>query len=121
MTVLSASREVYDRCSPGFSSRCTAPLLVDRKMKVAVCNDSGMLLDNLYDIAKIANCRDAIDLKPDELKGEIDNLNQFIYKNVNNAVYRYVWHLVCMEDHRRVHCGPQQLAASYINDCLTHQ
>ena len=82
-------REVYDKCSSGFSGRCTAPLLVDKVTKQAVCNDSGLLLDNLYSIAQELPMSGGIDLKPPDLAQEIDELNSFIYNSVNNAVYRY--------------------------------
>jgi glutathionyl-hydroquinone reductase len=81
-------REVYDKCDPGFSGRCTAPLLVDKTSKRAVCNDSGLLLDNLYAMAAQLPMHGNINLKPAELASEIDELNAFLYKSVNNAVYR---------------------------------
>lgn len=87
--LLALCREVYDRCSPGFSKRCTAPLLVDTRTRTAVCNDSGILLDNLYAISKLVN-PEAIDLKPARLAKEMDELNERVYRNVNNAVYRCV-------------------------------
>ena len=82
-------REVYEKVSPGFSGRCTAPLLVDRQQGKAVCNESGIMLDNLYAIAgQLPDCA-PYDLKPQRMAAEIDELNDFVYKNVNNAVYRY--------------------------------
>jgi glutathionyl-hydroquinone reductase len=61
---------------------------VDTVTKQAVCNDSGLLLDNLYTLAAELPNAANIDLKPAELALEIDKLNAFIYKSVNNAVYR---------------------------------
>lgn len=81
-------REVYDKCATGFSGRCTSPLLVDKQSKRAVCNDSGLLLDNLYNMAKELPNAGGIVLKPPQLAAEIDELNTFIYNSVNNAVYR---------------------------------
>lgn len=81
-------REVYDKCSSGFTGRCTAPLMVDKKTKLPVCNESGLLLDNLYSMAKQLPISGGIDLKPPSLATEIDELNTFIYNSVNNAVYR---------------------------------
>lgn len=61
---------------------------MDKQIRQAVCNDSGILLDNLYRIAQELPGAGGIDLKPAALAAEIDDLNTFIYKNVNNAVYR---------------------------------
>ena len=81
-------REVYQRLEPGFSGRCTAPLLVDKVTKTAVCNDSGIMLDTLYRLAGTVPGAASHDLKPAGMAAEIDKLNDFIYTNVNNAVYR---------------------------------
>lgn len=81
-------REVYDASRPGFRGRCTAPLLVDRATKQIVCNDSSLILDTLYALARqLPGCA-AVDLRPRELSARIQELDDFIYKNVNNAVYR---------------------------------
>eukprot|EP00277_Geminigera_cryophila_P038194 CAMPEP_0173103842 /NCGR_PEP_ID=MMETSP1102-20130122/38699_1 /TAXON_ID=49646 /ORGANISM="Geminigera sp., Strain Caron Lab Isolate" /LENGTH=223 /DNA_ID=CAMNT_0013998871 /DNA_START=41 /DNA_END=709 /DNA_ORIENTATION=+ len=37
-------REVYDALTGGFRGRCTAPLLVDKKQKKVVCNESADLM-----------------------------------------------------------------------------
>ena len=67
--------------------------MVDKQTKRAVCNDSGLMLDNLYAIAKELPDSRGIDLKPAALAAEIDELNTFIYNSVNNAVYRSIQQL----------------------------
>ena len=39
-SVACPGREVYDAGSPGYRGRCTAPLLVDRRTRALVCNES---------------------------------------------------------------------------------
>jgi hypothetical protein len=68
---------------------------VDKLQCKPVCNDSGVMLDMLYRVAEgLPDCAQ-FDLKPATLADGIDDLNNFIYKNVNNAVYRcasvFIW------------------------------
>ncbi len=84
-------REVYDLLSPGFSGRCTAPLLVDKKAWKAVCNESAFITRNLAELslppgtppgsismAPVSRAG-AIDLYPQALRSEIDRWNDKIY------------------------------------------
>ena len=43
-------REVYDTINPGWTGRCTAPLLVDKKTKKIISNESS-------DIGRTMPCR----------------------------------------------------------------
>lgn len=43
-------REVYDRVSPGFRGRCTAPLLVDKQARTIVSNESSDIVRMLNDM-----------------------------------------------------------------------
>lgn len=80
-------REVYAACSPGYSGRCTAPLLVDKDRRAVVCNESSILLDGLYATARqLGTSR--VELRPPALATEIEALNERIYRQVNNATYR---------------------------------
>eukprot|EP01025_Chloroclados_australasicus_P018917 TRINITY_DN20106_c0_g1_i5.p2 TRINITY_DN20106_c0_g1~~TRINITY_DN20106_c0_g1_i5.p2 ORF type:complete len:404 (-),score=29.56 TRINITY_DN20106_c0_g1_i5:376-1587(-) len=79
-------RQVYDICSPGFTGRCTAPLLIDKKLKKIVCNESSIIIKNICDLD--FQGRTNIDLYPQRSKDEIDVWEKFIYDGVNNAVYR---------------------------------
>lgn len=81
-------REVYVKLQPGFNERCTAPLLVDKVQRKAVCNDSGLMLDMLYAAAAKLPGAAPVDLKPAAMAAEIDELNSFVYNKVNNATYR---------------------------------
>lgn len=76
--------QVYDALIPGYSGRCTAPLLVDSRRRAAVTNDSGEICSILND------CFDqsVVDLRPEALRPAIDALNERIYTDVNNAAYQ---------------------------------
>ncbi|GBF94142.1 glutathione-dependent reductase [Raphidocelis subcapitata] len=77
---------VYDAASPGFRGRCTAPLLVDAKSRRAVCNESASIVRQLDALQLPGTSR--VVLRPEALAGEIDALNEWIYPQINNGVYR---------------------------------
>eukprot|EP01024_Parvocaulis_polyphysoides_P038110 TRINITY_DN3411_c0_g1_i3.p1 TRINITY_DN3411_c0_g1~~TRINITY_DN3411_c0_g1_i3.p1 ORF type:complete len:404 (+),score=20.19 TRINITY_DN3411_c0_g1_i3:193-1404(+) len=79
-------RQVYDICSPGFTGRCTAPLMVDRKSKKIVSNESSIIVKNICDLT--FEGRTDIDLYPEHLQKQINELEEKVYNGVNNAVYR---------------------------------
>ena len=79
--------EIYTISKKDYSGKVTVPVLWDKKSKTIVNNESA-------DIIKILNfsfkefCLNWIDLYPEKLKTEIDDLNEYIYSNLNNGVYR---------------------------------
>ncbi|CAM9160868.1 unnamed protein product [Choristocarpus tenellus] len=83
-------REVYETCTPGFKGRCTAPLVVDKKARKIVTNESSQIVRMLNDL----DFKDGgegfqpVDLCPAALEGEVDVLNEHIYEKINNGVYR---------------------------------
>ncbi|KAG2434518.1 hypothetical protein HYH02_012185 [Chlamydomonas schloesseri] len=79
--------QVYDTVSPGFRGRCTAPLLVDRAARAAVCNESADIVRGL-DAAHLPGATTAVQLRPPALAAQIDVLNARIYSAINNGVYR---------------------------------
>eukprot|EP00752_Nemacystus_decipiens_P011878 g10533.t1 len=79
-------REVYETCSPGFKGRCTAPVVVDKKAKKIVTNESSQIVRMLNDISTKEG--DGVDLCPASMEKEIDAMNDFVYDKINNGVYR---------------------------------
>lgn len=84
-------REVYDASSPTgrFTGRCTAPLLVDKVTKRAVCNESSIILRNIEklrpgDLQGI----NSLNVYPSEMAGCIEKWNEKIYAAVNDGVYK---------------------------------
>ncbi len=76
-------RQVYDICSPGYRGRCTAPLLVDRRARRIVSNESAGIVRNLNAV-RLDGCTD-VDLAPPGLVAQIDALNDQIYDKVPTA------------------------------------
>lgn len=80
-------RELYDRLSPGYSGRCTAPLLVDKKTNKIVSNESSDIVRMLNDFGQNAG-EGRMDLYPPDLRKAIDETNEWIYTLLNNGVYQ---------------------------------
>lgn len=80
--------ELYQLAEPGYSGRCTVPVLWDSKTKAIVNNESSeiivMLNSQFNEFAK----NPTLDLYPEELREKIDGWNEKIYHSVNNGVYR---------------------------------
>jgi putative glutathione S-transferase len=79
--------ELYTLADPKYSGRATIPILWDKHERTIVSNESAeiiRMLNSAFD-AVGANHNDYY---PEELRAEIDELNAFIYPNVNNGVYR---------------------------------
>lgn len=86
-------REIYDKLSPtgSYKGRCTAPLLVDKKNKRAVSNESSDIVRMLNGATfqrDIATTPKLFDLVPPELASEIETTNEWVYKLLNNGCYQ---------------------------------
>lgn len=78
--------EAYERTEPGFDGRVSVPVLWDRETGQIVSNESGdlmVMLDQEFDELAESD----VELHPDDLRAEIDDLGEWIYGSVNNAVY----------------------------------
>lgn len=81
-------REAYLATDPGFDARVSVPVLWDTETNTIVNNESGDLLRILgSDFDELA-AHPELDLYPERLRAEIDELNEWIYATVNNGVYR---------------------------------
>jgi putative glutathione S-transferase len=79
--------QVYTAARPDYTGRATVPLLWDRQTRTIVNNESSEIIrmlntefDEFGDAAR--------DLYPPDLRGHIDEINTYIYHNINNGVYR---------------------------------
>jgi len=84
-------RELYEKLSPGYKGRCTAPLLVDLKARKIVSNESSDIV-RMLNTAKLGKEEEedveCINLYNKELASEIDETNAWVYELLNNGVYR---------------------------------
>jgi putative glutathione S-transferase len=79
--------ENYLKADPGFNGLVTVPVLWDKKRQTIVNNESSeiiRMLDSAFDEFGDAD----VEFYPQALREEIDAINQPVYDNVNNGVYR---------------------------------
>lgn len=100
-------RQVYDAASPGYTGRCTAPLLVDATCRSIVCNESSIIARNLCTVS-LAGWHDA-QLVPLEMQDDIDTLNDDIYNNVHASCVVFVHRRYVTIAHDELHVGFQQV------------
>jgi glutathionyl-hydroquinone reductase len=79
--------EGYAAADPAYDARVTVPVLWDKERATIVNNESADILRMLSTVfAPLA--RHPVELYPPALRDEIDALNERIYDDVNNAVYK---------------------------------
>jgi putative glutathione S-transferase len=79
--------EAYAATDPAFADRVSVPVLWDTHEGVIVNNESADIL-RMLSTAFAPLAQHPVELYPERLHGDIDELNAFIYDNVNNAVYK---------------------------------
>ena len=79
--------ENYIKADPGFNGLVTVPVLWDKKQQTIVNNESSeiiRMLNSAFDAFGNAD----VDFYPEALREEIDEINDPVYNNINNGVYR---------------------------------
>ena len=79
--------QVYTTANAGFSGRVTVPVLSDKKRRTIVNNESSEII-RIFNSAFNDLTGDQSDYYPERLRAEIDDINQSVYDNINNGVYR---------------------------------
>ncbi|MEX6503822.1 glutathione S-transferase family protein [Pseudomonas zhanjiangensis] len=77
----------YTRDDPAYTGRVTVPLLWDKQQGRIVSNESSEII-RMFNCAFDELTDNRLDFYPQALRGEIDALNQRVYSQVNNGVYR---------------------------------
>jgi len=79
--------EIYTRADASYTGRVTVPVLWDRERETIVNNESAEIIRMLgreFDALGDAS----LDLYPEGLRKDIDEINDYVYPRVNNGVYR---------------------------------
>jgi glutathionyl-hydroquinone reductase len=95
-------RELYELAQPGYTGRCTVPVLWDTQQQKIVNNESAEIIVILNSAFNAFSTQPEYDLYPVDLRQEIDLWNDKIYETVNNGVYR---------------CGFAQTQTAYESAC----
>lgn len=80
--------EIYLKTDPDYSGRPTVPVVVDTTTNQVVNNDYFRLTNYFETIWAPFYKENAPDLYPQHLRSEIDELNEIIFHDVNNGVYK---------------------------------
>lgn len=79
--------ENYLKANPNFDGVVTVPMLWDKKHNTIVSNESSEII-RMFNSAFNDFGKPEIDFYPQQHREEIDEVNQPIYDNLNNGVYR---------------------------------
>jgi len=94
--------ELYRKAQPGYSGRCTVPVLWDNHTGTIVNNESADIIVSLNGEFNAFARHPDLDLYPPDHQATIDDWNDRIYTHVNNGVYR---------------CGFAQSQTAYEHAC----
>ncbi|HZD90623.1 MAG TPA: glutathione S-transferase C-terminal domain-containing protein, partial [Pseudolabrys sp.] len=79
--------EIYVLAEPKYTGRVSVPVLWDKGRETIVSNESSEII-RMLNSAFDAFTNNHTDYYPKELRGEIDRINDMVYPNINNGVYR---------------------------------
>lgn len=80
--------EIYTKTDPDYTGRPTVPVMIDIHKQQVVNNDYFKLTNYFETVWAPFHKENAPDLYPEPLRDEIDALNDVIYHEVNNGVYK---------------------------------
>ncbi len=81
----------YERTVPGFTGRGTSPTIIDIETGTVVTNSYHTISIDLETAWKPFHAAGAPDLYPEDLRPEIDLLNQQLFDDVNNGTYKVIF------------------------------
>ncbi len=79
--------QLYTKVNPKHSGRVTVPVLWDKQRNTIVSNESAEII-RMLNSAFDAITGDEQDFYPERLRDEIQRVNEGVYNNINNGVYR---------------------------------
>jgi putative glutathione S-transferase len=79
--------QLYTRVDPHYTGRVTVPLLWDMERATIVSNESADII-RMFNSAFVGVAGNDTDFYPEDLRTEIEAINEPIYHHVNNGVYK---------------------------------
>jgi len=79
--------QLYTKAEPEYSGRVTVPILWDKKTESIVNNESSEII-RMFNFAFNKITGDTQDFYPTSLRNEIDEINDMVYRHINNGVYQ---------------------------------
>lgn len=81
-------RDLYLKANPSYDGRTTVPVLWDKQKQTIVSNESSEIIRMLNSEFNAFAKNPQLDLYPEALRSQIDEVNDFVYPTINNGVYR---------------------------------
>ncbi|WP_338550286.1 glutathione S-transferase family protein [Roseovarius phycicola] len=81
------ARDIYLKADPKTSGRVTVPILWDRERETIVSNESSEII-RMFNSAFIGITGNTDDYWPEDMRDEIEPVNERIYSTLNNGVYK---------------------------------
>jgi len=79
--------QVYTAAVSDYTGRVTVPVLWDRHRNTIVNNESSEII-RMFNTAFNGLTGNTLDFYPEPLRDQIDSINDDVYRNINNGVYR---------------------------------
>jgi len=79
--------QMYAAADANYTGKVTVPTLWDRERRTIVNNESSEII-RMFNAAFGAHTDVGYDFYPEDLRAEIDRINDFVYSHFNNGVYR---------------------------------
>ncbi len=79
--------QVYLKAVPDYTGRVTVPVLWDKKTGTIVSNESAEII-RMFNSAFNGLTGNTLDFYPEDKRAEIDAINDRVYNDVNNGVYK---------------------------------
>lgn len=79
--------QVYQTANAEYNGRVTVPVLWDKKTNTIVNNESSEII-RMFNTEFNSLTNNELDLYPENYREEIDKVNENIYDNINNGVYK---------------------------------
>lgn len=79
--------QIYTQAKSDYTGRVTVPVLWDKKNNTVVSNESSEIIRMFNSAFDEVGANKDVNYLPEQLRAEIDDLNDSIYPNINNGVY----------------------------------
>ena len=79
--------QLYTRAKPDYTGRVTVPVLWDKQRDTIVSNESADII-RMFNTAFDSLTGNDLDFYPETLRNEIDAINEAVYRDFNNGVYK---------------------------------
>lgn len=80
--------QIYTKAKSDYTGRVTVPVLWDKKNNTIVSNESSEIIRMFNSAFDDVGANKEVNFLPEDLRSEIDELNDYIYPNINNGVYK---------------------------------